>query len=90
MTYQEFLRQLGKAGLTIKEFSELVGMNRNSVSNYARLGSVPAHLAIIVSLMAELADHHLDFRKPLASLDVSPKRARGAPIDPSLKSKKGQ
>lgn len=78
MTYNEFQRQLGKAGLSVKEFSELIGMNRNSVSNYARQASVPSHLAIIVSLMGEMAEQGLDFRSVVGRLEVSPKKARGA------------
>ena len=38
MTYDEFQRQIGKAGLTIREFADLVKMHRNSVTNYAKLG----------------------------------------------------
>ncbi|WP_234271792.1 XRE family transcriptional regulator [Billgrantia ethanolica] len=78
MTYQEFLRQLGKAGLTVKEFSELVGMNRNSVSNYAGRTSVPTHLAVISKLMGEMAEQGIDFRKTLAGLEAVPKKPRGA------------
>ena len=78
MTYKEFQRQLGKAGLSVKEFSELIGMNRNSVSNYANHPSVPSHLAIIASLMGEMAEHGLDFRSVMSRVDVVPKKARGA------------
>lgn len=78
MTYKEFQRQLGKAGLSVKEFSELIGMNRNSISNYARQSSVPSHLAIIASLMGEMTEQGIDFRPIVASIEVSPKKARGA------------
>lgn len=78
MTYKEFQRQLGKAGLSVKEFSELIGMNRNSITNYARQEIVPSHLAIIVSLMGEMADQGIDFRPVVARIEVSPKKARGA------------
>ncbi|WP_245888753.1 helix-turn-helix domain-containing protein [Halomonas denitrificans] len=80
MTYQEFQRQLGKAGLTVKEFSELVGMTPNAVTNYARKPSVPSHLAVIAKLMGEMAEHQVDFRRALADLDIKPKRPRGAKI----------
>lgn len=78
MTYKEFLRQLGKAGLTVKEFSALVGMNRNSVSNYAGRASVPTHLAVISKLMGEMAEQGIDFRQTLAGLGAAPKKPRGA------------
>lgn len=78
MTYTEFLRQLGKAGLTVKEFATLLGMNRNSITNCAARGEVPVHLAVIASLMAEMAEHRLDFRQVMLRIPVEPKKARGA------------
>jgi transcriptional regulator with XRE-family HTH domain len=77
MTYDEFLRRLGKAGLSVREFAELVGMNRNSVSNYARREEVPAHLAVIAALMGEMAEHRLDFRAVLEPIDLKLKKPRG-------------
>ncbi len=61
MTYSEFRRQLGKAGLTIREFADLVGMSRVTISNYSAKGYVPRHLAIIASLMAEMAEYQIQF-----------------------------
>lgn len=78
MTYDEFLRQLGKAGLTVREFAALVKMNRNSVTNCAQRGGVPSHLAVIVTLMAEMAEHRVDFRQALSELEIGPKKPRGA------------
>lgn len=78
MQYPEFQRQLGKAGLTVREFAELLKMNRNSVSNYARQGSVPAHLAVIATLLATLAEHRIDFRPLLAGLEIEEKKPRGS------------
>lgn len=77
MNYDEFLRQLGKAGLNIREFAELIRMNRNSVSNYARSGEVPTHLAVIAALMGEMGEHGFDFRAVLRSIDIEPKKPRG-------------
>lgn len=36
MTYAAFVTELGKAGLTVRAFADLIGMNRSSVSNYAQ------------------------------------------------------
>lgn len=77
MTYEEFQRQLGKAGLTIKAFAELVKMNRVSLSNYAKQGEVPSHLAVIAVLLGEMADQGIDFRRVLARISISPKKPRG-------------
>ncbi|WP_210168020.1 hypothetical protein [Chelatococcus sp. CO-6] len=38
MTYDEFQRHVGKAGLTLKDFAKLVRMNRVSISNLAKKG----------------------------------------------------
>lgn len=77
MDYAEFLRQLGKAGLSVRAFAELIGMNRNSVSNYAQKGEVPAHLAVIAALMGEMREHGLDFRDVLERIDLRRKKPRG-------------
>lgn len=76
MEYAEFQRELRKAGLSVVAFAKLVGMQPNSVSNYAKFG-VPHHLAIIVALLAEMESSGVDFRAPLARLACSPKKPRG-------------
>lgn len=78
MTYEEFLRQLGKAGLTVKEFAQLVRMNRVSISNNAKKGQVPSHLAVIACLMGEMAERRIDYREALSRIEIEPKKARGA------------
>jgi hypothetical protein len=77
MTYMEFYRQLGKAGLSIREFAELVKMNQNSVTNCAKRGAVPTHLAVISALLGEMGDHKIDFRAVLSKLDITAKKPRG-------------
>lgn len=77
MTYEEFRRQLGKAGITSREFAELIKLNPNSITNYAKQGEVPTHLAIIVSLMGDMAEHGLDFRAVLSRIEIEPNRPRG-------------
>lgn len=78
MTYDEFQRHIGKAGLTLKEFASLLRMNRGSISNLSKRGRVPTHLAVIACLMGELAEQRIDFRGPLAKLDITPRKPRGA------------
>lgn len=77
MTYDEFQRQIGKAGLTIREFADLVKMHRNSVTNYAKLGEVPSHLAVIAALLGAMAEKKVDFRSILDSIEIEPKKPRG-------------
>lgn len=80
MTYDEFKRQIGKAGLTIHSFSELVKMNRVSLSNYAKQGNVPSHLAVIATLLGSMADGETDFRAALLHVEITPKKPRGAGV----------
>lgn len=61
MEYNEFRRQLGKAGLTNKAFAELLGLNPVSISNFKAKGEVPDHLALIASFMADYKERGLNF-----------------------------
>ncbi|OYO32063.1 DNA-binding protein [Janthinobacterium sp. PC23-8] len=79
MTYDEFRRQIGKAGLTVHAFADLIKMNRISLSNYKQ-GDVPSHLAVIATLLGAMADGQTDFRSVLLNIDIAPKRPRGAGI----------
>jgi len=88
MTYEEFKRRLGKAGLTIRELAELLKLHPSSITNYSCRGIVPSHLAVIVTLMAEMAEHGIDFRHALCGLKIEPNKNRGAAsVEKFLKSK---
>ncbi|UYO92962.1 XRE family transcriptional regulator [Pollutimonas sp. M17] len=77
MTYKEFCRQLGKAGLSIREFAELIKMNHNSITNCAKKGEVPSHLAVISALLGEMGEQKIDFRAVLFDIEIAPKKPRG-------------
>ncbi len=77
MNYKEFRRQLGKAGLTVKEFAELIKQTPNSITNHAAEGEVPSHLAIIAALMGGMADASVDFRATLSQIEYKPSKPRG-------------
>lgn len=78
MTYDEFQRHLGKAGLKIRQFADLVKMNHVSISNYGKKGEVPSHLAVIAALLGEMADRKMDYREVLSRIDIAPKKPRGS------------
>lgn len=78
MTYDEFLRQLGKAGLSVGEFAILIKMNRNSITNCSKRGVVPSHLAVIATLMGEMAENKVDYKKVLSRIEIKAKRPRGS------------
>lgn len=77
MSYEEFISELGKAGLTVRGFADLVGMRANSVSNNAKRGEVPSHLAIIAALLAELRLNGLPFEQVFTRIDLNKKKPRG-------------
>lgn len=78
MNYSEFLRQLGKAGLTISDFAEIVKMNRVSISNYSKKSEIPSHLAVIAILLGEMAERKINYREILSQISILPKKPRGA------------
>lgn len=80
MSYKEFLGLLRDAHLTIGALAQLVGMNRISLSNYAKMDRVPAHLAIIATLLAEMKKRNVDFHSVLQGINVERKKPRGAGI----------
>lgn len=77
MTYAIFLRELARAGLSIRKFAEIIEMNPNSISNYARLGEVPDKLAIVAALVAEMNVQGIDYRAVIARVQLSTKKPRG-------------
>lgn len=78
MSYDDFIIELTKAGLSIRGFARLLGMQPNSISNNKQKGDVPAHLAVISSLLAEMASHKIAFEPIFERLQPSRKRPRGA------------
>jgi hypothetical protein len=70
VTYHEFKRHLGKAGLSINEFAALLHVRPSSVSNYAKKGAVPQTHAVIAVTLGDAADRGVDFRDMLARYGV--------------------
>ncbi len=78
MDYTEFRCLLAKAGLTLTAFADLLSMNRKSITNYAAIGAVPTHLAVIAALMSKMVDNGLDFRPVIERVGIRKKKPRGA------------
>jgi hypothetical protein len=78
VTYDDFIIELNKAGVSVKRFAELMGMQPNSISNNKKKGEVPAHLAVIASLLAEMSIRNVDFEPIFSRLEPSKKKPRGA------------
>lgn len=77
MPYSEFLVELGKAGLSVRAFAELIGMNPNSISNYARARELPTHLALIAVLVVGISEMGGDYRRIMSKVALTPKKPRG-------------
>lgn len=77
MTYDKFLEELGRASLSVRKFADLLCMKPNSISNYARTGEVPNHLAVIAILLAELRLNGIAYEAVLDKAALGPKKARG-------------
>lgn len=71
MGYDEFRRHLGKAGITVGEFAQLIDVQPSSVSNYAQKSSVPQTYAVIAVMLGDAADRKIDFRSLLRHFDVA-------------------
>ena len=77
VSYEDFIVALGKAGLSVRGFADLLGMHPNSVSNNAKRGAVPSHLAIIAALLAELHIQGIPYEPIFSRLDLNKKKPRG-------------
>jgi hypothetical protein len=77
MTYEEFQRHIGKAGLKMNEFALLLGMHPKSISNLRQRPEVPQYLAALAVLMGEVAERGIDVRELLAQHEIGPKKSRG-------------
>ena len=77
MQYADFIVELEKAGLSVRAFAELIGMNPTSIPNYARVGELPSHLGFIAVLVAELRSHGLDYKQAMLRVVTTPKKPRG-------------
>lgn len=78
MNYKTFRSHLGRAGLTNKDFAELVMLNSKSITNYRKDDHVPEHWAIVALLMGELAGNELEFRHLIRRMEIEPNKVRGS------------
>lgn len=78
MSYDDFVHELTRAGLSIRRFADLMGMQPNSISNNKQKGEVPIHLAVIASLLAEMSSRRIAFDPIFERLQPNRKKPRGA------------
>ena len=56
MTYRELKMNIARAGLTLKEFAELIGMHPTSITNLKSKDTIPSKITIIVLLLVMLIE----------------------------------
>ena len=88
MNYDELIRNIGKAGLSIKEFAILLKVNPNSITNLKKKESVPKKLGIIAVLLGEIVDKGLDYKHLFEKLELEEQKARRKSDDETLFRKK--
>jgi hypothetical protein len=77
MTYETFKDNIKKTGLSIKQFSVLIKTSHRSISSYSIQGKVPKHLAIISTLMLEMAKKDVSFMHLFENLEIDSFQKRG-------------
>jgi len=76
MDYEEFTRNVRKAGLTLKEFAHLIKTNPNSITNLSKKEQMPKNLAIIAVLLGEMVDKGLEYKSLFEKMNLEPQKAR--------------
>ncbi|MCV6609120.1 MAG: hypothetical protein OIF32_12980 [Campylobacterales bacterium] len=88
MNYGEFTRNIGKAGLNIKEFATLIKATPNSLTNLSTKERIPKNLAIISVLLGELVDKKIEYKHLFDGIDIYKQKPRRNPKDEGLFKKK--
>ena len=78
MTFDEFVVELGRAGLSIRGFASLLRMRPNLITDNGKRGEVPSHLAVMAALLSELRLSDVPAAPVFARIDLSKKERRGA------------
>jgi hypothetical protein len=88
MDYEEFVRNIRKGGLDVKEFAELIKANPNSITNLNGKDNVPKNLAIIALLLGEMKDKKVPYKHLFEGLDIEKQKPRRKIGDKNLFKKK--
>ena len=88
MNYDELIRNIGKAGLSVKEFAILLKANPNSITNLKKKESVPKNLGIIAVLLGEMVDKGLEYKHLFEKLNLQEQKRRRNEDDKSMLFKK--
>jgi hypothetical protein len=70
MQYSDFKRHLGKAGLTINQFSELIEVRPSSISALRSKPTVPAKYSVLAVLLGDNKDRQVDSKAILGRFGI--------------------
>ena len=88
MNYYELIRNIRKAGLSVKEFAILLKANPNSITNLKKKESVPKNLGIIAVLLGEMVDKGLEYKHLFEKLNLNGQKRRRSEEDRGMLFKK--
>jgi hypothetical protein len=88
MKYEELIRNIGKAGLDVKQFADLIKANPNSITNLSLKDVMPKNIAIIAVLLGELVDKGIEYKPLFEKMDLKEQKARRKSDDKTLFKKK--
>lgn len=88
MKYEELIRNIGKAGLDVKQFADLLKANPNSITNLSQKDVVPKNIMIIAVLLGELVDKGIEYKSLFEKMNLQEQKARRKSDDKTLFKKK--
>jgi len=88
MKYEELIRNIGKAGLDVKQFADLLKANPNSITNLSQKDVVPKNIMIIAVLLGELVDKGIEYKSLFEKMNLKEQKARRKSDDKTLFKKK--
>lgn len=75
MSYEELVNNISLAGLSIKEFAELIKVRPTSITNLKSDESkIPKALFIISALIRDMKQANMDYKKTIGEIDFDYKR----------------
>ncbi len=77
MTFVEFKKCLLDIEMTLPKFCDLIKVSDKNIQSYKKKGQVPNTIAVVVTCFAVLHAHQVDFRSPIAQLELQKKTKKG-------------
>lgn len=75
MSYEELVNNISLAGLSIKEFAELIKVRPTSITNLKSDESkIPKALFIISALIRDMKQANMDYKKTISEINFDYKR----------------